>query len=140
MATASIMCTDLCDTVGVKELRLSPNGEKIEVRLTIAALRHRRESPPTKRKRKDLGKIKGKMKAYQEEEQGRNSIYIMGQNVIGWSVPDIAKLLVKRDYEPIANFDGQNEDKLGATFVPEGHLPKNPRIVMPQWRDQMEGQ
>ena len=133
------MCTDLCDTVGIKELLLRQLQEKIEQRLTIAA-RQRRESPSTRRKRKDLGKIKEKMKVYQEEEQGRNSIYIMGQNVIGESVPDIAKKLVRRDYEPIANFNGEQEEELGATFVPEGHLPKNPRIVMPQWRAQIEGQ
>ena len=30
-------CTDLCDTVGVKEQQLRPNGKKIEDRLTIAS-------------------------------------------------------------------------------------------------------
>ena len=131
MAAAAQICTDLCNTVGVKELQLRPNGEKIEDRLTIAS---------TKKEKKEHGKIKEKMNAYQEKNEGRNSICIMGQNVIGKSVPAIAKLLVKRDYGPIANFNGQNEEELGATFVPEGHLPKKPRIVMPEWRDDMEGQ
>ena len=133
MATASRMCSLLCDTVGIKVLLLRPNQEKIEDRLTIAA-RQRRESPATRKKRKDLGKIKERMKWYQEEER-RHSIVILGQNVIGESVPDIAKMLVRRDYGPIANFNGEQEEELGATFVPEGHIPKNPRIVMPEWSD-----
>ena len=137
MATLRRMCSLLCDTVGIKVLLLRPNQEKIEDRLTIAA-RQRRESAATRKKRKDLGKIKERMKWYQEEER-RHSIVILGQNVIGESVPDIAKKLVKRDYEPIANFNGDQEEELGATFVPEGHVPKNPRIVMPEWRDQIEG-
>ena len=140
MATASNMCTILCDTLGIKVLLLRPNQEKIKERLTIAA-RQRRESPATRKKRRDLGTIKGRMKWYQEqEEENRNSIFILGQNVIGESVPDIAKKLIKRDYEPIANFNGEQEEELGATFVPEGHVPKNPRIVMPEWSDQIEGQ
>ena len=102
---------------------------KIEDRLTIAS---------TKKEKKEHGKIKEKMKAYQEKNEGRNSICIMGQNVIGKSVPAIAKLLVKRDYKPIATFNGENEEELGATFVPEGYLPKKPRIVMPEWRHEME--
>ena len=89
MASASNMCTILCDTVGIKVLQLRQNQEKIEERLTIAA-RQRRESPATRKKRKDLGKIKERMKWYQEEER-RHSIVILGQNVIGESVPDIAK-------------------------------------------------
>ena len=128
MATAtSSMCSLLCDTLGIKELELRINQIKLEERLSIAA-RRRRESPATRRKRKDLGKIKERMKSY----------CILGQNVVGESVPDIAKTLVKRDYEPIANFDGEDEEELGATFVPEGHLPKNPRIVMPEWREEIK--
>ena len=139
MASAQQLCSDLCDTVGIKELQLRQNQEKIEERLTIVA-RQRRQSPSTKRKRKDLGKIKEKMKAYQDKEEGGNSIFIMGQNVIGESVPDIAKKMVWRDYKPIAQFNGEHEEDLGATFVPEGHLPKNPRIVMPEQRARIEDQ
>ena len=140
MAAAAQICTDLCDTVGIKGLILRPDHDKIEERLTISA-RHGRESANMKKKRADLGKIKGRMRAYQEDHQGGgNSIFIMGQNVVAEAVPVIAKKLVWRDYKPIAEFNGENEEELGATFVPEGHLPKKPRIIMPEWRDDIERQ
>ena len=54
---------------------------------------------------------------------------LMGQDVAKSSPPEIASLLLKRDYPDLHDFEG--EKKVGLTMVPEGWLPKMPKVVDP---------
>ena len=45
------------------------------------------------------------------------------------SVSEIADLLLNRDVNEVYNFDGKNEESIGTIFIPEGYLPKRPRVV-----------
>ena len=54
--------------------------------------------------------------------------YLMGQSVVTDDVDEIAKILLIRDYPKIAQFNGES-GAMGPIFVPEGYLPKKPRII-----------
>ena len=98
MATES-----LCEIVGIKELKLSPDKPKLDEKL----------------RKRGTKNIKDK--------------YLLGQNIVKDSIPDIASFLLERDYHQIANFTGIQD--LYATFVPEGYIPHNPEILDQECND-----
>ena len=68
------------------------------------------------------------------------NFYVLGQNVASESVSDIADLLLNRDLNEVYNFDGNNEESIGTIFIPEGFLPKKPRIVNPDIAQEIQRQ
>ena len=38
------------------------------------------------------------------------------------------------------NFDGKNEESIGTIFIPEGYLPKRPRVVNPDIAQEIQTQ
>ena len=56
------------------------------------------------------------------------------------SVSEIADLLLNRDVNEVYNFDGKNEESIGTLFIPEGYLPKRPRVVNPDISQEIQSQ
>ena len=68
------------------------------------------------------------------------NFYVLGQNVASESVSEIADLLLNRDVNEVYNFDGKNEESIGTIFIPEGYLPKRPRVVNPDISQEIQSQ
>ena len=66
--------------------------------------------------------------------------YILGQNIGTSSILELVELLLKRDYPKIAIFDGSKDGAVGPIFVPEGYLPKKPKVVDPDIAQDIKSQ
>ena len=45
------------------------------------------------------------------------------------SILECVDLLLERDYPEIAIFDGSKDGMVGPIFIPEGYLPKKPKVI-----------
>ena len=131
----------LCNTLGEERMNLSrdPNGI-LKVRLetvdVVASLKEQmakcygnRVLPPGRRP----GRNQGKKVNVQE-------YYILGQNIGTSSILELVELLLQRDYPEIAIFDGSKDGAVGPIFVPEGYLPKKPKVVDPDIAQDIKSQ
>ena len=55
--------------------------------------------------------------------------YVLGQNVARSSILECVDLLLERDYPEIVAFDGSKNGMVGSIFIPEGYLPKKPKVI-----------
>ena len=99
-------CSLLHGTVGIRNLKLCPEKRKLEERLT--------EGTGNK---KDCSLMKNRIKNF----------HFGGQNVMIGSIPEAARLALKRDYSKIANFNGTQD--IGPIFVPQGYIPKKSKVL-----------
>ena len=121
----------LCNTLGEERMSLSRENGILKVRLEtvniVASLKQQmakcygnRVLPPGRRQ----GRNQSKKVNVQE-------YYILGQNIGTSSILELVELLLQRDYPEIAIFDGSKDGSVGPIFVPEGYLPKKPKVVDP---------
>ena len=131
----------LCNTLGEEKMTLSrdPNGV-LKVRLEtvdiVASLKQQ------------MAKCYGNRVLPQGRQPGRNQgkkinvqeYYILGQNIGTSSILELVELLLQRDYPEIAIFDGSKDGSVGPIFVPEGYLPKKPKVVDPHIAQEIKNQ
>ena len=131
----------LCNTLGEERMTLSrdPNGI-LKVRLEtidiVASLKQQmakcygnRVLPSGRRHTNRINK-KVNVQEY----------YILGQNIGTSSILELIELLLQRDYPEIAIFDGSKDGAVGPIFVPEGYLPKKPKVVDPDIAQDIKSQ
>ena len=130
----------LCRTLGEERMTLSRENGILKLRLEtediVASLKEQmakcygnRVLPPGRRP----GKNQGKKVNVQE-------YYILGQNIGTSSILELVELLLQRDYPEIAIFDGSKDGAVGPIFVPEGYLPKKPKVVDPDIAQDIKSQ
>ena len=83
--------------------------------------------------------------AARQSRQGTNSLedieadmrnlYLPGQSRTLDSPEEMSKDLLQRDGNHLANFDGKLP--IGATIIPQNYVPKNPRIVQPERKNEV---
>ena len=56
------------------------------------------------------------------------------------SILDCIDLLLARDYPEVAAFDGSKNGMVGPIFIPEGYLPKKPKVIDPERADDIQAQ
>ena len=117
---APLLCP-LCQILGERKFELSNEKRPLKERLK------------TRKNQENMAKNYG--------AKGENKLdyYILGQNVATTSIEKLVKLLLKRDYHRIFVFDG-SRGKVGPIFIPEGFIPKQPRVVDPDISQQIKEQ
>ena len=151
MATdKNLIC--FCDIVGDEVLQQSLGEEKLDQKWKAVPVtdgkKKKHQQPSEKKKRKAVGKMREtlvKNYAAGQSRQGTNSLedieaemrnlYLPGQSRTLDSPEEMSKDLLQRDANHLANFDGKLP--IGATIIPQTYVPKNPRIVQPERKDEV---
>ena len=130
----------LCRTLGEERMILSRENGILKVRLEtediVASLKEQ------------MAKCYGNRMLPSGRLQGRNrgrrvniqEYYILGQNIGITSILELVELLLQRDYPNIAIFDGSKDGSVGPIFVPEGYLPKKPKVIDPDIAEEIQSQ
>ena len=130
----------LCRTLGEERMTLSRENGILKLRLEtediVASLKEQ------------MAKCYGNRMLPSGRLQGRNrgrrvniqEYYILGQNIGTTSILELVELLLQRDYPNIAIFDGSKDGSVGPIFVPEGYLPKKPKVIDPDIAEEIQSQ
>ena len=130
----------LCRTLGEERMTLSRENGILKLRLEtediVASLKEQ------------MAKCYGNRMLPSGRLQGRNrgrrvniqEYYILGQNIGITSILELVELLLQRDYPNIAIFDGSKDGSVGPIFVPEGYLPKKPKVIDPDIAEEIQSQ
>ena len=130
----------LCRTLGEERMTLSRENGILKLRLEtediVASLKEQmakcygnRMLPP--------GRLQGRNRGRRVNIQ---EYYILGQNIGTTSILELVELLLQRDYPNIAIFDGSKDGSVGPIFVPEGYLPKKPKVIDPDIAEEIQSQ
>ena len=130
----------LCNTLGEERMSLSREKGILKVRLEtvdiVASLKQQMAKCYGNRVlpigRRHTNRINKKVNVQE--------YYVLGQNVGTSSILELVELLLQRDYPKIAIFDGSKDGTIGPIFVPEGYLPKKPKIVDPDIAEDIKSQ
>ena len=115
----------LCRTLGETTFTLSSENGILKVRLETEDIQ--------KSLKEQMAKCYGNRRAQHRGRQNKKinvrEYYVLGQNIGTTSILELVDLLLERDYPSIVAFD--QEGTVGPVFIPEGYLPKKPKVIDP---------
>ena len=131
----------LCNTLGDTKVFFIEGKRTLKVRLETEDI--------VETLKESMAKYYGTRKIERNGQKGKKKggkkmkiqeYYVLGQNLATSSILELVELLVERDYPQVGIFDGSKDGMLGSIFIPEGYLPKKPKVVDPDVAEKIKNE